>query len=118
MSQVCEIIDGDFYRYQLHVVDQLSYAMNGEDAHIATASEQFGRIKYYKKLWKGVMTMSGKLAIHGGEKLIQKAFIPYRSIGEEEVKAAAAVVESGVLSQFIGRWGEQDAERRTKSPRI
>ena len=51
--------------------------------------------------------MSAKLAIHGGEKLIQKAFIPYRSIGEEEVKAATAVVESGVLSQFIGRWGEQ-----------
>ncbi len=51
--------------------------------------------------------MSAKLAIHGGEQLIKKPFTPYRSIGEEEVKAATAVVESGVLSQFIGRWGEQ-----------
>lgn len=53
------------------------------------------------------MSISARLAIHGGEKLIQEAFTPYRSIGEEEVKAATAVVESGVLSQFIGRWGEQ-----------
>lgn len=45
-----------------------------------------------------------KLAIFGGEKTIQKLFRRYNSIGSEEVNAAKAVVESGVLSQFVGAW--------------
>jgi dTDP-4-amino-4,6-dideoxygalactose transaminase len=45
-----------------------------------------------------------KLAIHGGPKTITKPFKRYNSIGKEEVDAAKSVVESGVLSQFLGCW--------------
>jgi perosamine synthetase len=45
-----------------------------------------------------------KLAIHGGHKTIIKSFKRYNSIGKEEVNAAKAVVESGVLSKFLGVW--------------
>lgn len=45
-----------------------------------------------------------KLALHGGPKTITKPFKRYNSIGTEEVDAARAVVESGVLSQFLGCW--------------
>jgi perosamine synthetase len=45
-----------------------------------------------------------ELAIHGGPKTITKAFKRYNSIGKEEVDAAKAVIESGVLSQFLGCW--------------
>jgi perosamine synthetase len=45
-----------------------------------------------------------KLAIHGGPKTITKAFKRYNSIGKEEVDVAKAVVESGVLSKFLGCW--------------
>lgn len=48
---------------------------------------------------------SQKLAIHGGPKTIKTPFAVYNSIGKEEVAAATAVVESGVLSKFLGRWG-------------
>ncbi|WP_341920070.1 DegT/DnrJ/EryC1/StrS family aminotransferase [Polaromonas sp. YR568] len=45
-----------------------------------------------------------KLALLGGPKAIDRPFIRYNPIGAEEVQAAKAVVESGVLSQFIGAW--------------
>jgi len=45
-----------------------------------------------------------KLAIFGGEKTISTPLRPYSSIGTEELEAAKAVVESGVLSQFLGVW--------------
>ena len=45
-----------------------------------------------------------KLAIHGGPKTINHPFIRYNSIGIEEVEAAKKVVQSGVLSQFLGCW--------------
>ena len=45
-----------------------------------------------------------KLAIHGGPSFITKTFKRYNPIGQEEVEAAKAVVESGVLSQFLGCW--------------
>lgn len=45
-----------------------------------------------------------RLAIHGGPKTITEPLKRYNSIGQEEVNAAKAVVESGVLSQFIGGW--------------
>jgi perosamine synthetase len=44
------------------------------------------------------------LALLGGPKLISKEFPRYNSIGREEVEAAKQVVESGVLSQFLGCW--------------
>lgn len=47
---------------------------------------------------------AGKLALHGGEKMINTSFKRYNPIGAEEVDAARKVVESGVLSQFLGAW--------------
>jgi dTDP-4-amino-4,6-dideoxygalactose transaminase len=49
-------------------------------------------------------TTRGRLALHGGEKSINHTFSRYNSIGAEEVNAARQVVESGVLSQFLGCW--------------
>ena len=48
--------------------------------------------------------MNEKLALHGGPKTITKQFVKYNSIGSEEVEAVKKVVESGILSQFIGSW--------------
>ena len=45
------------------------------------------------------------LAIFGGPKTITRPFAAYRSIGREEVAAAAAVVEKGVLSKFLAGSG-------------
>lgn len=45
-----------------------------------------------------------ELALFGGPKTITEAFPPYRSVGKEEVEAAKAVVETGVLSKFLGCW--------------
>ncbi len=48
--------------------------------------------------------MAEKLALFGGEKVITQPFVPYNSIGKEEVDAAREVVEGGVLSKFLGCW--------------
>jgi perosamine synthetase len=45
-----------------------------------------------------------ELAIFGGPKTIASPFARYNPIGPEEVEAAKAVIESGVLSKFIGSW--------------
>lgn len=45
-----------------------------------------------------------KLALFGGAKTISEPFNRYNPIGIEEVEAAKAVVESGVLSKFLGCW--------------
>ncbi|MEO0316131.1 MAG: hypothetical protein RI928_2587 [Pseudomonadota bacterium] len=45
-----------------------------------------------------------RLALLGGPKTIDRPFKRYNPIGLEEVDAAKQVVESGVLSQFIGAW--------------
>lgn len=47
-----------------------------------------------------------ELALFGGTQAIQKEFKHYNSIGNEEVQAARQVIESGVLSQFLGVWHE------------
>src|SRR3989304_1616029 len=47
-----------------------------------------------------------KLALLGGPKSIQTTFKRYNPIGVEEVQAAKQVIESGVLSQFLGVWHE------------
>jgi dTDP-4-amino-4,6-dideoxygalactose transaminase len=44
------------------------------------------------------------LALFGGPKTIERPFKRYNPIGQEEVDAAKRVVESGVLSQFLGSW--------------
>ena len=43
-----------------------------------------------------------ELAILGGQKIINKSFKKYNSIGKEEIDAAQKVIETGVLSQFVG----------------
>lgn len=47
-----------------------------------------------------------KLALFGGPKTIQANFRRYNPIGTEEIQAAKEVIESGVLSQFLGAWNE------------
>ena len=64
-----------------------------------------------------------KLAIYGGVKTINKTFNPYNSIGSEEKDAAVKVIESGVLSKFLGVWSPdffggpmvQDFERQCQA---
>jgi perosamine synthetase len=48
--------------------------------------------------------MNSKLALLGGQATITKPFKQYNPIGQEELQAAKEVIESGVLSQFIGAW--------------
>ncbi len=45
-----------------------------------------------------------KLALFGGPKAIPAPFRRYNPIGAEELHAATQVIESGVLSQFLGAW--------------
>jgi len=45
-----------------------------------------------------------KLALLGGPKTISEPFSLYRSIGPEEAAAAQRVIETGVLSKFLGCW--------------
>ena len=45
-----------------------------------------------------------KLALLGGPKTISKPFDRYNPIGKEELEAVKSVIESGVLSQFLGVW--------------
>ena len=47
-----------------------------------------------------------QLALFGGPKTIAKPFKRYNPIGPEEARAAKEVVDSGVLSQFLGVWHE------------
>ena len=45
-----------------------------------------------------------KLAIEGGTPVRSTPFPAYRTIGEEEKRAVADVMDSGVLSSFLGTW--------------
>jgi perosamine synthetase len=45
-----------------------------------------------------------RLALMGGEKTIKTTFKRYNPIGVEEVEAAKKVIESGILSKFLGCW--------------
>ncbi|MBY0369818.1 DegT/DnrJ/EryC1/StrS family aminotransferase, partial [bacterium] len=51
--------------------------------------------------------MNQSLALFGGPKTVTHAFTPYRSMGPEEAKAAKDVVDSGVLSNYLGAWTDQ-----------
>ena len=48
-----------------------------------------------------------ELALFGGNKVIKKPFIRYNPIAKEEKTAALNVVESGVLSKFLGEWSPE-----------
>ena len=45
------------------------------------------------------------LALLGGEKLINQPFNKYNSIGIEEKLAVSKVMDTGILSKFVGAWG-------------
>lgn len=45
-----------------------------------------------------------KLALLGGTPVRTTPFPPYRTLGEEEKRAVNEVLDSGVLSQFLGSW--------------
>lgn len=46
------------------------------------------------------------LAINGGQKVRTKLFPAYKTIGDEEIALVTEVLESGVLSRFLGTWHE------------
>lgn len=46
------------------------------------------------------------LALHGGEPAIPQPLTPFKSIGEDEVRVAAEVVDGEILSAYIGAPGE------------
>lgn len=46
------------------------------------------------------------LAINGGKKVRTSLFPAYRVIGEEEKQAVAKVLDSGILSKFLGCWAD------------
>jgi perosamine synthetase len=47
-----------------------------------------------------------KLVLHGGPKTIVEPFKRYNPLGQEEREAVKSVMESGVLSKFLGCWDE------------
>ncbi len=47
-----------------------------------------------------------KLAVHGGAPVRTRPFPAYKVVGEEEKTAAVRVLESGVLSRYLGCWDE------------
>ena len=48
-----------------------------------------------------------KLAIHGGAPIRTKPFPAYITVGEEEKEATRRVIDSGVLSRYLGAFHEQ-----------
>jgi perosamine synthetase len=50
------------------------------------------------------MKHESNLALHGGQPVRTEPFPAYKVIGEEEKQAAIRVIESGVLSRFLGTW--------------
>ncbi|HYR07441.1 MAG TPA: DegT/DnrJ/EryC1/StrS family aminotransferase [Longimicrobium sp.] len=48
-----------------------------------------------------------ELAIHGGRPVRTEPFPEYRTIGEEEKRAVNEVMDSGVLSAYLGTWSPQ-----------
>ena len=49
---------------------------------------------------------SDKLALLGGSKTIKEPFKPYNPYGLEEINAAKSVIETGILSQYLAKWGD------------
>ena len=48
--------------------------------------------------------MSKKLALFGGDKTFTEKVERYNSIDSSEVHAVKKVIESGILSQYLGEW--------------
>ncbi len=62
--------------------------------------------------------MNSKLALFGGKPIREKPFPPYITIGEEEKRAVMKVLDSGILSRFVGSYGDDfyggDMVRKTE----
>lgn len=50
--------------------------------------------------------MKSELAIHGGTPLLTREFPRYKSVGRAEAERVSEVMESGLLSGFLGSWSE------------
>lgn len=50
------------------------------------------------------MSTNQRLALLGGKPVRTRPFPAYKFIGEEEKRATARVIDSGILSRFIGAW--------------
>ena len=50
--------------------------------------------------------MKDTLALLGGDKTINKTFERFNTYDQNEVEAATAVVQEGVLSKYLGCWHE------------
>ena len=48
--------------------------------------------------------MAETLALLGGPKTISQPFTSYNTIGKEETEAVKSVIETGILSKFLGCW--------------
>jgi len=48
-----------------------------------------------------------KLAVHGGAPVRTKPFPAYVTVGTEEKEAVCRVIDSGILSRYLGAWHEQ-----------
>src|SRR5207253_11161787 len=53
------------------------------------------------------MNSAAKLAINGGTPARRKPFPAYNNIGDEEKRAVAEVLDTGVVSEFMGTWSEE-----------
>jgi len=47
-----------------------------------------------------------KLALFGGDTAVSQPLRSYNSIGQEEVDAAKKVIETGILSKYLGAWSD------------
>ena len=48
-----------------------------------------------------------KLAILGGQPVVKKPFLPFNTIGKDEKKAVQDVLDTGILSGFVGAPSEE-----------
>ena len=47
-----------------------------------------------------------KLAYFGGKPIINRKFKPYNVVGRNEIKAVKRVINSGILTGFMGNWSK------------
>ena len=53
-----------------------------------------------------IVKAENRLALFGGSKAINEPFEAYNTMGREEKEAAKSVIESGVLSKYLGTWSK------------
>ena len=81
-------------------------AIRGDTHRLASGSDALTISHIFDDLIEVSKLKMSELALYGGPKTIEKVLKKYNPLGVEEADAAKAVVESGVLSQYIGAWHE------------